>query len=108
MSQRSTQRSAMRTCLGMLLMVCAHDAWSVNVRGRVDFGFASGTSPMARAEVRLCDTRQQCRSYVTGQDGMYYFNADAGDYIVMVNGIERLRLRIPARDGFDIEPLVIR
>jgi hypothetical protein len=81
-------------------------ALAVDVRGRIDYVFPNGFAPMARASVQLCYIGGSCTPvYVTGPDGMYYFQASPGPHAVLVNGVERYRLQIANTFGFDIPPI---
>jgi hypothetical protein len=87
-------------------MAASGVAYAVNVRGRADFYQGNvPVAPMTRAVVDLCIVGGGCLRYVTGNDGMYYFNAVPGNHIVYINGIQRFSLSIPNQYGFDIPPL---
>ena len=91
----------------LALLFVAAPAMAVDVRGRVDFLGPSGPFPMARAEVRLCNVQYgQCTTnYITGGDGMYYFQSlSPGPHAVIVNGRERWQVLLPAAQAFDIAP----
>ncbi|HEX5684800.1 MAG TPA: hypothetical protein VFY73_12305 [Ideonella sp.] len=88
------------------LMLASTVAWAVNVRGRVDFVTPGGSFPMNQAFVELCFApTNQCLSYRTGYDGMYYFNAVPGPHYVRINGAIRHQLDIPNVLALDIPPL---
>lgn len=60
---------------------------------------------MARATVEICQNGIGCQRYVTGEDGMYYFNARPGPHDVLVNGRIVFKVGIPNAPYFDILPL---
>jgi hypothetical protein len=91
----------------LALLASSTTALAVNVRGRVDSRSPNGVFPMARASVQLCRSQtSNCQTYVTGYDGMYYFNADPGRYDVRVNGTVRSQgVAIPNAAHFDVDPV---
>lgn len=95
----------MKRWLLLALMFVSLEAAATSVRGRVDFFMPYGVVPMAGATVSLCLVGSGCLQYMTGQDGMYYFNAAPGDHILLVNGVQRHRIFIPNQLSFDIPPL---
>ena len=60
---------------------------------------------MAGANVRLCDSGGGCMDYVTGSDGMYYFNAVPGNQVILINGVQRLQLVVPDQQYLDVAPI---
>ena len=95
----------MKKWLLLLLAFTCTDALAVTVRGRIDIALQYGVVPMAGANVSLCYVGKGCMSYVTGSDGMYYFNAIPGNHFVMVNGAQRMQLFIPNQPYMDITPI---
>lgn len=95
----------MKRWLLLLLVFASADAWAITIRGRVDIALQYGVVPMAGATVSLCYVGQGCMNYVTGPDGMYYFNAVPGDHFIMVNGVQHARLMIPNQPHMDIAPI---
>lgn len=92
--------------IALALMLASTAACAVNVRGRVDFVTPGGSFPMNQAIVELCfASTNQCLSYRTGYDGMYYFNAMPGLHYVRINGAVRHQLVIPDVLALDIPPL---
>lgn len=90
----------------LALTLFAPLALAVNVRGRIDFVYPNGFAPMARAGVQICYIGGNCTPpFVTGQDGMYYFNLPPGLVAVLVNGMERYRIQIMNYPNFDIPPI---
>ncbi|WP_374568562.1 hypothetical protein [Ideonella sp.] len=88
------------------LVLASAAACAVNVRGRVDFVTPGGAFPMNQAFVELCFApTNQCLSYRTGYDGMYYFYAVPGPHYVRINGVVRHQLDIPNVLSLDIQPL---
>jgi hypothetical protein len=96
-----------RWLLLFVLWATATSAAAVNVRGRVDFSTPNGVFPMNQAFVELCHApTNSCLTYVTGYDGMYYFNAILGPHFVRINGIVRYQFIVPNVPAFDIPPLI--
>lgn len=94
-----------------LLLVCvlaSTNTLAVNLRGRVDIALTYGVVPMTGANVSLCTAGQGCVKYVTGSDGMYYFDTAPGDHVVMVNDVEHLRLTVPDQQSLDIDPIQVK
>ena len=96
----------MKVCLFLLLLLLPLDAFATQVRGRVDFALQGGMVPMNGALVDLCMLGGGCLRYVTGPDGMYYFNAAPGAHALLVNGRERARVQLPNQAYFDVAPVV--
>jgi hypothetical protein len=90
----------------MVLMAFCASALAVNVRGRVDFQGAGGRFPMNQALVEMCQESNNCMTYRTGNDGMYYFNASPGKHYIRVNGTVKWRLDVPNVLSLDIPALV--
>ncbi len=90
--------------LGLWLL--AGDAWSAQVRGRVDFYGPSGVFPMVNANVALCTAPGACVAQgVTGADGMYYLTTAPGNYQLVINGMTKQQLQVPDVPLFDVAPL---
>ncbi|WP_024868590.1 hypothetical protein [Pseudoxanthomonas suwonensis] len=94
----------MKRWLLLLLLLVSAEALAVTVRGRVDVALQYGIVPMAGAHVGLCNM-YGCLNYMTGPDGMYYFNAPPGQYVLVVNGVQRAQVFIPNQPYFDIAPV---
>ncbi|MEO6798723.1 MAG: hypothetical protein ABI178_02115 [Rhodanobacter sp.] len=95
----------MKKWLLLLLVFACTDALAVTVRGRVDVALQYGVVPMAGANVSLCHVGAGCMNYVTGPDGMYYFNAVPGNQVIMVNGVQRMQLVVPNQPYMDVAPI---
>jgi hypothetical protein len=99
------KRSALQLLAGLMLVVAPLDASATTVRGRVDFALAGGMVPMNGAMVALCVVGGGCLSYRTGPDGMYYFNAPPGHYVVQINAHPPVPLFVPNQAYVDVPPL---
>ena len=95
----------MKRLLVLLLLVLPLDALATTVRGRVDFALGGGMVPMNGATVALCVPGGGCMQYRTGPDGMYYFNAAPGNYILQVNAHAPVPLVVPNQPYVDVPPL---
>jgi hypothetical protein len=94
--------------LGLGLGLVAGSVFAAQVRGRVDFHGPSGVFPMVNAQVTLCSAPNACAPAVmTGADGMYYLTIEPGNYQLMINGMQKQQLSIPAGVPlFDVSPAV--
>jgi len=95
----------LRWVAAALALLAASPAWAVVLRGRIDYFGPVGVIPMARANVALCSSPSNCYRYVTGPDGMYYFNVPPGAYTIVVNGAPRQNLQVPPAPQFDVVPI---
>jgi hypothetical protein len=105
-SRSNATITAALVLLGALL-VLPIAASAVGVRGRIEFEGRFGIVPMARARVSLCKARtDHCLTYITGGDGMYYFDAVPGPHDLYVDGRLLDQFFIPNRPYFDIWPVL--
>jgi hypothetical protein len=95
----------MKRLVLVLLLMLPLEALASTVRGRVDFALGGGMVPMNGATVTLCVAGGGCLQYRTGPDGMYYFNAAPGNYILQVNAHAAVPLLVPNQAYFDVPPL---
>ena len=95
----------MKRLLFLLLLALPVDALATTVRGRVDFALAGGMVPMNGAMVALCVVGGGCLQYRTGPDGMYYFNAPPGNYVLQINAAAPMPLFVPNQAYVDVPPL---
>jgi hypothetical protein len=96
---------ALRWAAAVLALLAASPAWAVAIRGRIDYLGPVGAIPMAGANVALCSSPANCIRYVTGPDGMYYFNVAPGAYTILVNGGPRHPVQVPQAPQFDVAPI---
>jgi hypothetical protein len=90
--------------MAIALLLAAGDAGATLVRGQVYVQFPQGAAPMGGAYVRICVAGYaQCMDYMTGYDGMYYFNVYAGTYVVYINGVQRFpAFYVPNQPYYDL------
>jgi hypothetical protein len=96
-----------RILIALLLLFVAADAHAVLIRGQVYVQFPQGMAPMGGATVQLCVVGYpQCMGYMTGYDGLYYFNVNPGTYYVVVNGTPRIPpFFVPNQPYYDLVPV---
>jgi len=101
------KRISFFSILGLGLCLVAGTALGAQVRGRVDFYGPSGVFPMVNAQVTLCSAPNACApAVITGADGMYYLMIEPGSYQLVINGMQKQQLSIPAGVPlFDVSPL---
>jgi hypothetical protein len=95
----------MKKWLLLLLALVCTQAAAVTIRGRVDVRLQYGVVPMAGANVSLCYVGGGCMNYVTGSDGMYYFDAVPGNHVILINGVQRMQVVVPNQPYLDIAPI---
>lgn len=95
----------MKHLLWLLIFLCA-TANATNLRGGVyqRNPYDGGIYPIPGVQVQLC-SYQQCAFYVTGTDGIYYFqNIYPGQYTLVVGGYQ-YQVQVYPQDFQDLPPL---